>query len=202
MKEQDKPSNNNLMHQLQALPGGEHLVRCYSCGTCVSRCLIQQRFEPEYNPRRLLRKIVMGLAQESFKDKTTWLCSACDLCYPACPQQIRLSELILAIRTLAIEAGHTTPLITAVVNQQTCVGCGLCLEVCPYQAISLQEIPNGKHGLKTVAKVGSSLCLGCGLCAANCRSTSIALKDEFSFELLVEEMWEWIAEADLPKWGI
>ncbi|MDY7042314.1 MAG: 4Fe-4S dicluster domain-containing protein, partial [Chloroflexota bacterium] len=117
-------SSDSFADQVRAIPGGEHLEMCYSCGTCVSKCMIQQKIEPEYNPRRLIRKAMMGMDREAFADKTTWLCSACDLCYPACPQEIHISGVLLAIRELALQAGYATSLRTAVVDELTCVACG------------------------------------------------------------------------------
>jgi heterodisulfide reductase subunit C len=186
-------SSETFADQVRAIPEGEHLEMCYSCGTCVSKCMIQQKVEPEYNPRRLIRKAMMGLDQEAFADKTTWLCSACDLCYPACPQQIHISGVIGAIKQLAVEAGSTTYLKTAVVNELTCVACGLCVEVCPYEAITLVETPVMFRGKAvTVARVDPNRCMACGLCAASCRSSSIGLLDEFSNEALVADLWDWM----------
>ncbi len=54
------------MQDYPAIPGGEHLEACYSCGTCVSKCLIQQKVDPEYNPRRLLRLVMMDMQEEAF----------------------------------------------------------------------------------------------------------------------------------------
>jgi heterodisulfide reductase subunit C len=125
--------------QVRAIPGGEHLELCYSCGTCVSRCMIQQKVEPEYNPRRLLRMVMMDLREEAFKSPTTWLCSACDLCYPTCPQQIHISGVIGAIKQLAIEAGYESPLETVSVDELLCSGCGICVMACPYEAPHLIE---------------------------------------------------------------
>ena len=71
--------------QVRAIPGGEHLDMCYSCGTCVSRCLIQQKLEPEYNPRRLLRMVMLEMREEAFESPTTWLCSACVTCATRLP---------------------------------------------------------------------------------------------------------------------
>jgi len=188
-------SSEDLADQVRAIPGGEHLEMCYSCGTCVSKCVIQQKVESTYNPRRLIRKAMMSMDQEAFEDKTTWLCSACDLCYPACPQEIHISGVIAAVRELAVQAGHTSPLKAAVVNEQTCVACGLCVEVCPYEAVALVEIPMGRDETRTVARVDSNRCMACGLCAASCRSTSIGLPDEFSNEVLVTELWDWMQQT-------
>jgi heterodisulfide reductase subunit A len=53
---------------------------------------------------------------------------------------------------------------TAQVIEERCVGCGDCVLVCPYSAISLV---NG------TSQVNSALCKGCGTCAATCPSGAI-----------------------------
>ena len=91
-------TTNVFADQVRAIPGGEHLDACFACGTCVSKCMIQQKVEPEYNPRKLIRMVMMGMQEAAFKNPTTWLCSACDLCYSACPQEIHISQVIGAVK--------------------------------------------------------------------------------------------------------
>jgi len=159
--------------QVRAMPGGEHLDLCYSCGTCVSKCMIQQKLEPEYNPRRLLRMVMMDMREEAFNNPTTWLCSACDLCYPACPQQIHISDVIGAVKDLAVEAGHTTPLETVVVDEARCSGCAICVMTCPYEAPHLIEKEvNGV--MDRFSEVDAEKCMGCGMCVAACPMGAIA----------------------------
>ena len=98
-----------LMDQVRAVPGGEHVSVCFSCGTCVSRCLIQQRGEKSFNPRRMMKLVALGQSEQAFESPTTWLCSACDLCYEACPQEIHISGVINAVKKLAVEAGLKSP---------------------------------------------------------------------------------------------
>jgi formate hydrogenlyase subunit 6/NADH:ubiquinone oxidoreductase subunit I len=139
----------------------------------------------------------MDMGEEAFADRTTWLCSACDICFPACPQEIHISGVIRAIREVAVGAGYSTVLRTAEVNQQTCVACGLCVEVCPYEAVTLVETAVMGRGREvTVASVDATLCMACGLCAASCRSTSIGLPDDCSNEALVEELWGWLEGSE------
>jgi heterodisulfide reductase subunit A len=59
--------------------------------------------------------------------------------------------------------------IVAVVDEGTCIGCGNCIEVCPYGAIALKK--GGKRG--QVAEVNPGLCKGCGTCPGACPSSSI-----------------------------
>jgi heterodisulfide reductase subunit C len=165
--------------QVRAIPGGEHLELCYSCGTCVSKCMIQQKIEPEYNPRRLLRLVTMDMRDEAFQSPTTWLCSACDLCHPACPQEIHISSVIGAIKQLAVEAGYESPLETVSVDNDLCSGCGICVLACPYEAPHLVEIEvqangNGHHTTDRVSEVDANKCMGCGTCVAACPLGAIA----------------------------
>jgi len=51
--------------------------------------------------------------------------------------------------------------MTARINEDICIGCGKCVNVCPYEAISLDEIEG-------VAKVVEVMCKGCGSCSVKC----------------------------------
>lgn len=159
--------------QVHAIPGGEHLELCYSCGTCVSKCMIQQKMEPEYNPRRLLRLVMMDMRKEAFKSPTTWLCSACDLCYEACPQEIHISSVIAAVKRLATQAGYESPLETVSVDESLCSGCGICVMVCPYEAPHLVEKEMDGE-MDRFSEVDVNKCMGCGTCVAACPLGAIA----------------------------
>jgi len=51
-----------------------------------------------------------------------------------------------------------------VVDEQRCRGCGRCIEICPYRAVSFN--PNGVGGWHAV--VDEALCKGCGNCISVC----------------------------------
>jgi len=159
--------------EVKAIPGGEHVELCYSCGTCVSKCMIQQKVEPDYNPRRLLRMVMMDLKEEAFSSPTTWMCSECDLCYAACPQEIHISQVIAAVKTLAVEAGYESPLTPVSVDETLCTGCGICVMVCPYEAPSLFE-KQVDGTIDRLSQVNANKCMGCGTCVAACPVGAIA----------------------------
>ena len=69
---------------------------------------------------------------------------------------------------------------TAIVDEETCVGCQQCIASCPYQAIVYLE-DKGK------AYVNEALCKGCGTCVGTCLPKCISLK-HFKDEQLVAEM--------------
>jgi len=58
--------------------------------------------------------------------------------------------------------------VVAHIQQSLCTGCMVCVTVCPYQAIQLDD--------KGKAVVNEALCKGCGNCAASCRSGAPSLK--------------------------
>jgi len=189
---------STLRDVLIVLPGCEKVDMCFSCGTCVSRCPIQQKVEPAYNPRRLLKMIALNMQTDSFLSTTPYLCSACDLCFEACPQEIHISAILNGVKKLALEAGFSTPLNIAKVDNLTCVGCGFCEKVCPYQAITLKEtnVPlRGKNLL--IAEVDSGKCMACGACSAICRSNSIELQAREHSEEVIETMWSWLETTEM-----
>ena len=171
--EDQNSQTQTFADQVRAIPGGEHLEMCYSCGTCVSKCMIQQKVEPEYNPRRLLRMVIMDMQEEAFKSPTTWLCSACDLCYPACPQEIHISGVIGAVKQLAVEAGYESPLDTVSVDESLCSGCGICVMTCPYEAPHLIE-REVEGVMDRFSEVDATACMGCGICVAACPMGAIS----------------------------
>jgi len=183
--------------QVRAIPGGEHLELCYSCGTCVSKCMIQQKVEPEYNPRRLLRLVMMGMRDEAFSSPTTWLCSACDLCYPACPQQIYISGVIGAVKQLAVETGYSSPLDTVSVDEALCSGCAICVMACPYEALHLIE-KEVEGEIDRFAEVDASKCMGCGICVAACPMGAVS-RAGVSNQEVVEQIDVRPQEKGIPR---
>ncbi len=53
-----------------------------------------------------------------------------------------------------------------VVDKRKCTGCGVCQEVCPFNAIEVDV-------KEKVAVVNEALCKGCGVCASSCRSGAL-----------------------------
>lgn len=198
----------NFADEVTAIPGGEHLEMCYSCGTCVSKCMIQQKVEPDYNPRRLLRMVMMDMREEAFNSPTTWMCSACDLCYSGCPQEIHISSVIAAVKQLAVQNGYTSPLSTVSVNEEKCSGCGICVMACPYEAPHLIE-KDVKGMQDRFAEVDINRCMGCGTCVAACPMGAIArdgvanediipqiVVDSKKSPLLIVFICDWCLRAD------
>ena len=77
--------------------------------------------------------------------------------------------------------------MVAEVNEDNCVGCLLCKEVCPYTAIEAKVlVDRNGNPIKTVSSVNEGLCHGCGTCVAACRSSSIQLRGFKDNQILAE----------------
>ena len=58
--------------------------------------------------------------------------------------------------------------IVSEVDRDKCSSCGVCVPLCPYSAIKLEEYKG-----KEKAKIEPALCAGCGVCASACPSRAI-----------------------------
>lgn len=74
-----------------------------------------------------------------------------------------------AISILSVDQLLHEPLV-AYVDENACSGCGICLPMCPYDAISLNE----RTG---VAEINEILCEGCGSCVSACPSGAASLRN-------------------------
>ena len=68
------------------------------------------------------------------------------------------------------------PLI-AVVDERICSGCGICVEICPYEAREMDE----RQGISVVH---SALCQGCGACIASCPNNACELRNSSAGQVL------------------
>jgi heterodisulfide reductase subunit A len=59
---------------------------------------------------------------------------------------------------------------------EACDGCALCLDVCPYQAIGLEEFREKDGNLKKRIQTDPAICRGCGLCAATCPKEGVQIQ--------------------------
>ncbi len=91
-------------------PGGEHIRRCFSCGTCTAGCPVRQVTE-RYNPRKIIRMALLGMKKEVLSSQFIWLCSSCYTCYERCPQDVRIPELMNALKNIAVREGYIPPAI-------------------------------------------------------------------------------------------
>jgi heterodisulfide reductase subunit C len=62
-----------------------------------------------YNPRKIIRMALLGMKKEVLSSQFIWLCSSCYTCYERCPQDVRIPELMNAIKNIAVREGYLPP---------------------------------------------------------------------------------------------
>lgn len=85
-----------------------------------------------------------------------------------------------AIGLLAKDQLESDPQIS-MVDVRRCVGCGKCVQVCPFQALEIAEIRG-----ENKARVIEAVCRGCGLCVATCPQGAVQLSHFTDNQILAE----------------
>ena len=97
--------NPGFRDEVASLPGGENIKRCFACGTCSAGCPVTN-IADEYSPRRIIRQVLLGMREEVLSSPALWLCVMCYRCYARCPQQVNFTDVMQALRHLAIRDGY------------------------------------------------------------------------------------------------
>jgi len=66
--------------------------------------------------------------------------------------------------------------LVACVDPAICSGCGICVQVCPYEAREIDPFMR-------IARVHEALCQGCGACVAGCPNNACELKNSTSIQV-------------------
>jgi heterodisulfide reductase subunit C len=111
----DEDIDPGFCERVASTPGGEHILDCYACGTCSASCPVRA-IDEEFNPRRIIRLALLGLKDEVLTSDFIWLCTGCYICQERCPQDVRITELMMAFRNVATEEGYPHPTVMAIAD--------------------------------------------------------------------------------------
>jgi ferredoxin len=143
---------------------GSPELSCLSFGD-IARFFIEHDFMKQISKEEVLKFLKtaedLGLVHTIFHlpddpeyaERT--LCSCCKCC---CGVLSNHHSGILAMNTLSS--------FLAKANEETCIGCGTCIEKCPMEAITLEN---------SLAVVNEEKCIGCGICAHHCPEGAMTL---------------------------
>ncbi|MDW8129509.1 MAG: 4Fe-4S dicluster domain-containing protein [Bryobacterales bacterium] len=92
-----------FLRELQAVPGGDRLARCLQCGTCTGSCPVS--YAMDLSPRAVIALFRAGMIGEILRSRTIWICASCYMCTSRCPQQIKITDLLYALKRVAMEKG-------------------------------------------------------------------------------------------------
>jgi heterodisulfide reductase subunit C len=59
----------------------------------------------DHAPRKIFSLIRAGFRQEVLESNTIWLCSSCYTCAVRCPKEIKITDVMYALKRLAVKEG-------------------------------------------------------------------------------------------------
>ncbi len=114
-KKKDKPESTEAIssetldptfkNDVATEPGGENIKVCFSCGTCTASCPIAE-IDSRYDPRRIIHQVLLGMREEVLSDPVLWHCYLCYTCYARCPQNVKFTNIMEALRRMAVREGY------------------------------------------------------------------------------------------------
>ena len=144
--------------------GCEHeRENCFHFGS-MGRFIVEQGMGREVTLEETLRILReaheegLVFSTDNFAGKVSTICSCCGCC----------CGFIQTRKELGYANALAPSSYAAVVDEESCTGCGDCEERCPVGAIALDD--------DEIARVDESECLGCGVCVPTCSGEALALQ--------------------------
>ena len=99
----DKMNSDFIKKVLAEGGNGAAIAACMQCGTCSGGCTNIDLMD--MSPRTLILMIQRGEWEKVLKSNALWMCSSCYICTSRCPRGVRPSDVIEAVKALAIRQG-------------------------------------------------------------------------------------------------
>jgi len=87
-----------------AANGGSSVMMCFQCGTCTASCPSGKN--TAYRTRKLIRAAQLGLKEETICSEDLWQCTTCYTCSERCPRDVRIVDVVTALRNIAVANGR------------------------------------------------------------------------------------------------
>ena len=97
-------------------PGGDNIELCFACGTCTAGCPVSA-VDDEYNPRKIIRQVLLGMRKEVLSSPVIWRCVQCYSCSAKCPQNVKFRDVMRALREMAVAEGYADAELLVQVEQ-------------------------------------------------------------------------------------
>jgi len=95
--------NQLLLRELRHVPEWEKIKTCVQCGTCSASC--PAGWAMDLKPREIVGLFRAGMLDQALRSNTLWMCASCYSCAVRCPSGIKLSEVMYALRAIAMREG-------------------------------------------------------------------------------------------------
>jgi heterodisulfide reductase subunit C len=87
--------------QVATFPDGHKIRNCIQCGSCTGSCPVAHAMD--ITPRELVALFRAGYLEDILRSRSIWICASCYSCTVHCPQGIRVTDNLYALKRLATE---------------------------------------------------------------------------------------------------
>jgi heterodisulfide reductase subunit C len=82
-------------------------ARCVQCQTCTNVCpVVAHSVDAEHGvdltPQKVMNLLRLGLGDLTLGSRMVWDCASCYQCQELCPEGIRVADIMLELRALAV----------------------------------------------------------------------------------------------------
>jgi len=99
----ERELRRRFLEEAEVVPGGDRISQCLQCGTCTGSCPVS--YAMDISPRMVIALFRAGQIEEILRSRTIWICASCYMCTTRCPQSIKITDLLYALKRTAIDAG-------------------------------------------------------------------------------------------------
>lgn len=112
------------------------------------------------------KELGLVLNADNVKNNCQFICHCCKCC----------CHVLQGVTQYGFPDIIVTSSFFAEVKQESCVGCGACVEACAVNAIQLMDRPTttkAKPG--KIITIDHSICIGCGVCVTRCKTKALKM---------------------------
>jgi heterodisulfide reductase subunit C len=99
--QKEKKLRDSLLLQVANIPGGESIKKCIQCGSCTGSCPVS--YTMDITPREIIALFRARDIESILSSRTIWICASCYACTVRCPQGVQVTDILYALKRLAIE---------------------------------------------------------------------------------------------------
>ena len=92
-----------FLQQMATFPDGDKIRNCIQCGSCTGSCPVAHTMD--ITPREIVALFRAGFLEDILRSRAIWICASCYACTVRCPQGIRVTDNLYALKRLATQMG-------------------------------------------------------------------------------------------------
>lgn len=135
------------------------------------------------------KELKLVLLADNVQKQPTFICNCCKCC----------CNVLQGITRHGYPGVVATSNYVSQVNQDTCTGCGRCVDPCPVNAIEVVAGESKRSKRGKVIRIDADACIGCGVCRLSCALDGIALVKRKQRVLTPEDTFERVILMSLER---